>query len=196
MQDIYEPLCDPFESSFENAFDKIDDFDLDESDLAEWLDDKYEPKLDLSEDIALNKIDLIDDSTVINIHMFDNEESTHRQLKRKISSKPHAHKRSRKAKVSPKRNIRSSKKYHQTMKASRFVSSVSEDNEYKNAMSRIVSELSQVASVESSPPPSASTLSSFVGLLAGKRSSLTVDLEHSRRQLQSYMSLMLSHGTL
>jgi len=185
MQDIYEPLCDPFESSFENAFDKIDDFDLDESDLAEWLDDKYEPKLDLSEDIALNKIDLIDDSTVINIHMFDNEESTHRQLKRKISSKPHAHKRSRKAKVSPKRNIRSSKKY-----------SISEDNEYKNAMSRIVSELSQVASVESSPPPSASTLSSFVGLLTGKRSSLTVGLEHSRRQLQSYMSLMLSHGTL
>ena len=128
--------------------------------------------------------------------MFDNEESTYRQLKRKISSKPHAHKRSRKAKVSPKRNIRSSKKYHQTTKASRFVSSVSEDNEYKNAMNRIASELSQVASVESSSPPSASTLSSFVGLLAGKRSSLTVDLEHSRRQLQSYMSLMLSHGTL
>ena len=108
---------------------KIDIFDLDESDLSEWLDDKYEPKLDLSEDIALNYTKLIDDSTVINVHMFDNEERTHRQLKRKISSKPHAHKRSRKAKVSPKRNIRSSKKYHQTMKASRFVSSVSEDTD-------------------------------------------------------------------
>lgn len=183
MQDIYEPLCNPFESSFENAFDKIDDFDLDASDLAEWLDDKYDPKLDL-----------IDDSNAINIHMFDNEESTYRQLKRKTSSKPHVHKKSRKTKVSPKRNIRSSKKYQ--TKGSRFVSSVSHDNEYKNAMNKIASELSQVASVESSPPPSASTLSSFVGLLAGKRSSLTVGLEHSRRQLQSYMSLMLSHSTL
>ena len=100
---------------------KIDIFDLDESDLSEWLDDKYEPKLDLSEDIALNYTKLIDDSTVINVHMFDNEERTYGKLKRKTSSKPHAHKRSRKAKVSPKRNIRSSKKYHQTMKASRFV---------------------------------------------------------------------------
>ena len=62
---------------------KIDIFDLDESDLSEWLDDKYEPKLDLSEDIALNYTKLIDDSTVINVHMFDNEERTYGKLKRK-----------------------------------------------------------------------------------------------------------------
>ena len=182
MKDFYAPICDPSEDSFESAFDAIDDFDINTSDLSEWLNDEHGPGLSLSEEPVSKNTALIDDTTVISIDRFDDNESTYTPSKRRRSSPSPPRRRLRQ--YSPPRN--------------NFIPSVPEDKEYNDAMSKLAasiqrSELSRAASTRSSPQPSPSTLSSFAGLLTGKRTSLTVGLEHSRRQLRTFMSQIIAN---
>ena len=201
MYDFYDNLCEPFgeslDESFETAFSTADDIDLDPSDLAEWMDDKYESGLDLSDDITLDSLPLIDDATVISTDMFENDRHIYTRSKRKRSRSPP---RKRLRQLSPERVNKSSKKFQmkpiESTSSSSFVSFIPKDNEYNETMSKMVSEISQATSIDPLEQPSPSTLSSLVGLLTGKRTSLTNGLEYSRTHLRTYMSLMLSNRTL
>ena len=184
MKNLSEPLCDPFEESFENAFGTDSDFGADSFDLTEWMDDKYEPGLDLSEDIT--------SATVVSIDMFDEDQNLFAQTENKRSSSSD---RKRPRPVTPERNGKNTKRHQvdrcHSKSLSPFDPSIPEDVEYKQVMSKVASEISKAINIDPSEQPSPSTLSSLVELLSGKRSSLTTGLEHSRKQLRTYMSLML-----
>lgn len=181
MKDLCHTLCDPFEESFENIFRTADDIELDLLNLEQWMDDKYESGLDLSDDITLDSLPLIDDTTVISIDMFENDEINYISSKRERSRSPP---RKRLRQLSPERVNKSSKNFQ--VKPIESTSS----SLFEETISKIVSE------IDPSEQPSPSTLSSLVGLLTGKRTSLTNGLEHSRKHLRTYMSLMLSNRTL
>jgi len=197
MNDLSQPLCDPFVDPFDH------EFELDATDLSEWLDDHYESGLDLSTELDEMSEHLKNDTTKISKDIFNDERSTFTKSKRRRSSQSPSHRRSRQN--SPQRKRRNPKKVrqesHEFTKSSHFSSSMSDSREYDEALNKLRasmkrSEMSRVATTQTSPQPASSTLGSLAGLLTGKRTSLTAGLEQSRRQMRAYMSLFLAHQTL
>lgn len=191
------------EDSFENALNEIEHFDVDATDLSEWLNDQY-VTTEMADDLTVDSSDLMDDGTAISETMFDDEEEsvyTETRYRRSSRSPP----RRRPRQYSPPRDDRTLHRHRsertQSVRSSEFAPSLPENKEYKDALSKLAasmkrSELSRIATTRSAPQPSPSTLSGLAGLLAGKRTSLTNGLEQSRRQLRTYMSLMLTNQTL
>ena len=187
---------------FEDALNTIDDLDMDADDLAEWLNGQLESGFEELNEPTANDL-LKEPLSNIKKNMFDDERFTLSHSSRRRASRSPPRRRTRLH--SPQRTKRTKEKnrqvHMQATTSSRFIETMPENSEYNEALSKLAesmkrSELSRLASARTSPQPSASTLSSLTGLLSGKRTSLTAGLEHSRRQLRAYMSLMIANQTM
>ena len=182
-----EETLDPIEDSISNNLE------------ADLIGSNIEDPLDIPIDSCTKLVE--EEATIVSIDMFDDENHTLMQTSRRRPSRSPPRRRSRQ--LSPQRcsPITIRKKDHSQLKSPTFTHSTKADKEYNEALSKLAesmkrSELSRIASSRVAPQPSPSTLSSLAGLLTGKRSSLTAGLEHSRRQLRAYMSLMTANQTL
>jgi len=184
---------------FEDALNTIDDLDMDADDLADWLNGQLESGFEELNQPTAN--DLIKHPlSNVKENMFDDERVALAQSSRRRASRSPPRRRSRQKSPRRTKDRNRQEQMQTTSTSSRFIETMPENSEYSEALNKLAvsmkrSELSRIASARSSPQPSASTLSSLTGLLSGRRTSLTAGLEHSRRQLHAYMSLMTANPT-
>ena len=205
MKDLYKPICYFYEDSFDNIFDDEDDFEIDASDLSEWLEDgnesessaSEEPSLNSKESMSsLNSTESITFGPILSNDCFDDKEHPQTRPKRR---------RSRSGQEPPRRRLRMTQdnqsddfNYMDTASSAR---SSPQDEKYNEVMRELmmsmkISDLSLVSSNQESTQPSLSSLDRLAGLMSGKRSSLTSSLEHSRKHLRQYLALVLTSRTL
>ena len=178
-------LCDPFEDTVA----AIDDSDMDNSELSEWLSESVFPQ-EYEEDINIDNrsesTQYYEASIDINVNMFDEDSLASPQKRRRISSPSPPLTLSRQ--LSSLETIGNSNQNQSQNQSIKSTAPLTPPSDFTDSMKKI--EFSQLTKSQSSCQPASSTLSSLAGLLAGKRTSLTEGLEHSRKQLRAYMSLI------